>query len=154
MAKKRTVKSNKTSITNSPIKTLVLKKPIRIETLVLKADTLNMNLRQFDLATCKRIVENINIMTHEIHSDADENGGNGIIIGRTLSASIDKKGRVTVVAEVESKFFKSKKVEDFTLFTVGIGASKNGIIVEYDFSCFVPLHKLESASYRGGEFIE
>jgi hypothetical protein len=143
MAKKRTVKSENT-VYNNP-EGLKFEKSVRFKTLVMKADVAGENHRTYDL----------NVMKHEIHSDCDFDGGTGIIIGRTVSASIDKKGRVTIISEMNSEVFTGKKKNDFTLIPIGIGMIKKGIIFDYDFSCFSIVEKDESAFYNnGGKFKE
>lgn len=152
MENKREINTDNT-VNNNP-GVLKFDNPIKIEVLVLKAETLNLNHRILGKTLCERIVENVNLMKHEIHTDANEFGGTGIIIGRTVSASLDNEGRMTVVAEIDSDFFKDKKVEDFTLITVGIGKVERNYYVDYDFSCFAICSKEESAFYNNGVLIE
>lgn len=157
MEKNREVQSNNNGHQN--IKTIQFQNLVRIETVVLKANHLARNNYKYDLDTCSLMCQDINLMQHEIHTDADEKGASGIIIGRTISASLDEKGRLTIIADIEQSALGDKKVEDFTLITVGIGSTRkfdqSRVLQQYHLSAFAICLKSESTFYNcDGIFID
>lgn len=149
---KRKVKSSNKHLSDT--KNLVLKNTVALTVEIMKAGIKNKNNVIYDLTTCKRIVENINLMKHEIHSDASEEGGTGVVVGRTILATISQKGTVKVTAEIEKSIFKGKNTDAFTLSPVGIGAVNKTIVVDYDFSCLFVCLKSESSFFRDGLLIK
>lgn len=136
----------------------VLVDPIVITRKVMIADVKNKNHRIFPLKVVERICQNVNMLTHEIHSGLaekeyiehrlDKDGKptdetftikgydlNGIIVGRTISVNIED-GVLSVTAEIEKSFFEDKDPSEFIISPIGIGAVKNQIVEDYDFSGF------------------
>jgi hypothetical protein len=107
---------------------------------VLKIDVLGLRRNyRFSERMAKLITENINLMPHEIHTDAsEEKGPTGVIVGRTVRSEIID-GVLRVTADLSSQALNKRDISDFTLIPVGIASyaslsRRNGD--DYQFSCF------------------